>query len=220
MKKIRIWSICLVWLAVMCVGFASAESSTYDALCEKSAVNREDAAAWLEISGTSFCQPIMQHSLDDSYYSTHNANDEESETGALYTQKTYNSKDFSDPVTIVYGSSQTDGAPFRNLQELYSGQFEDCREIMMYLPEETRQYEVFAAVPYSSIHILHYYNFSSEQRFESFFNSAYSTRLLGMHLVEENRPEFEDKILILSTGLRGDKMQRYLVMAKLVTDER
>ncbi len=220
--KIRLWSVCLlVWIVgSLSWGLAESEQRTsYDALCDEASLDRDNIAAWIEIVNEEFCLPIMQHPRDDSYYSTHDVDGEESVWGALYTQAAYNSKDFSDPVTIVYGSSKLTGAPFRDLQELYSGQFEDCRKILLHLPEETRQYEVFAAVPYSSIHILHYYNFASEQRFESFFNAVYSTRLLGMHLVEDSRPEFGDKVLILSTGLRGDNMQRYLVMAKLVADE-
>lgn len=38
-----------------------------------------------------------------------------------------------------------------------------------------------------------------------------------MHLDEDNRPVAgKDRVLILSTGLRGDPLQRYLVMAKLI----
>ena len=40
-----------------------------------------------------------------------------------------------------------------------------------------------------------------------------------MHLDEDNRPVFgQDRVVILSTGLRGDSLQRYLVMAKEVAD--
>ena len=36
-----------------------------------------------------------------------------------------------------------------------------------------------------------------------------------MHLDENNRPEAgRDQVLILSTALRGDSLQRYLVMAR------
>ena len=74
---------------------------------------------------------------------------------------------------------------------------------------------MFAAMPYSSIHILHYYDFSVKRRYDSFFDSVYSARLLGMHADQSNRPEAgEDRVVILSTALRGDPMQRYLVMAR------
>lgn len=218
MKKVRVWCICLLAWCVWCMGAASAQT-TYDVLCDESRLEKSNVTAWIEVKEASFCQPVMQHPQDDAYYSSHDSRDRESTGGALYTQASYNSREFSDPVTIIYGSSSKEGAVFRNLQELYSGHFDVCRKIYLHLPEETREYEVFAAIPYSSVHILHYYDFSMERRFTSFFDDVFSTRVLGMHLVEEDRPEIGDKVLILSTGLRGDNLQRYLVMAKLVTNK-
>lgn len=214
-NRYKVLCICLlVWL-IGCSGMAE---NRYDALCGDYTVVQEDATAWIEISGTKFCQPIMQHKTDDGFYAKHDFTGKESPYGALYTQATYNRDDFSDPVTIIYGSSKAQGTPFRDLQRLYSGRFEECREIMLHLPDETLRYRVFAAIPYSSVHILHYYNFDIEHRYDAFFKGVYSTRLLGMHLDAENRPKYGDKILILSTGIRGDDMQRYLVMAKRIVE--
>ena len=218
MKTWRVWCICLLAWSVWFLGAASAES-TYDALCDKAGLDRENVTAWIEIEGADLSQPVMQHPQDDTYYSSHDAHGNEAEGGALYTQASYNNKEFSDPVTIIYGSSTKEGMVFRDLQESYSGKFGDCRKISLHLPEETLEYEVFAALPYSAIHILHYYDFNTERRFTSFFDSVYSTRVLGMHLLEEDRPEPGDKIIILSTGMRGDKLQRYLVMTKLVSNK-
>ena len=136
--------------------------------------------------------------------------------GTLYTQAAYNADDFSDPVTVVYGGSGQEESPLRNLQQIYSGSFDACRTIYLHLPEGTEEYTVFAAVPYSSIHILHYYNFRSEQRFVSFFENVYQTRKLGMHLDSVLKPEPGETVLILSTSHRGDSEQRYLVMAKVI----
>ena len=38
-----------------------------------------NADAWLEIPGTGISQPILQSSIDDEYYLTHNAAKEEAE---------------------------------------------------------------------------------------------------------------------------------------------
>lgn len=214
MKKSKVFRACLaVWL-IACMGIAAAE--TYDTLCDAGSADRADTAAWIEIPGADMCLPVMQHATDDSFYSSHDPSGVESPTGALYTQAAYNAADFSDPVTVIYGSSKSEGAPLRDMQEIFSGSFDKCRDITVYLPDRTLEYKVFAAVPYSSVHILHYYDFSQQRRYDSFFDGVYSTRMLGMHLDEDNRPEFGDQVLILSTGLRGDGMQRYLVMAKLV----
>lgn len=218
MKALRVWCICLLAWSLWFVSAASAES-TYDALCEKADLDRANVSGWIEIEGTSFSWPVMQHPQDDTYYSSHDPHGNEIEGGALYTQASYNNKEFSDPVTIIYGGSKKEGTVFRDLQETFSGQFDACRKINLYLPDENLEYEVFAAVPYSAVHILHYYDFNMERRFTSFFDSVYFQRVLGMHLEEADRPEYGDRVIILSTGLRGDKLQRYLVMAKLVTNK-
>lgn len=211
--RYKVWCACLLaWL----IGWVGMAESQYDVLCRENAVFQQNAVAWLEIPGAEFRQPVMQHDSDDSYYASHDAGNDEAAYGALYTQSAYNAADFSDPVTIIYGSSKTDGAPFRDLQELYSGRFDECRDIYLHLPEETLQYKVLAAVPYSSVHILHYYDFAVERRHDDFFDEVYSTRLLGMHLDKENRPRYGENVLILSTGLCGDNMQRYLVIAKRI----
>ena len=151
-------------------------------------------------------------------YAKHGADGTENAWGALYIQTRYNAADGSDPVILVYGSSAAEGAPFRKLQETFSGSFDSCKTLYLHMPDGTKEYAVFAALPYSSIHILHYYDFRNVRRYEAFFDGVFSTRVLGMHLDEANRPEpGKDQVLILSTGLRGDSLQRYLVMAKLVS---
>lgn len=216
MSRLKVWCVCLLAWIFGFAGSALAQSS-YDALCEAAMLDTDRTAAWLEISHASFFQPVMIHPDDDSYYAYHDAYGNEAEGEALYIQPSYNARDFSDPVTIVYGSSSAEGTVFRNLQETYSGRFEECSSIRLHLPQGTSEYKVFAAIPYSAVHILHYYDFMDEQRFASFFDGVFSTRALGMHLVKDQKPEFGDKILILSTAVRGDKTQRYLVMGKLVT---
>lgn len=216
MKLKKVWCICLLAWSVWLLSAAQAET-TYDALCAKANLDPANVSAWIEIDGASISQPVMQHPDDDAYYSSHDPHGNEIEGGALYTQASYNNKEFSDPVTIIYGSSTKEGMVLRNLQEIYSGKFDACREIKLHLPTETLEYKVFAAVPYAATHILHYYDFNTERRFTSFFDSVFGQRVLGMHLIKEDRPEFGDRVLILSTGMRGDKLQRYLVMAKLVT---
>jgi len=208
----------LILLLILCAGSASAQSR-YDALCEQQALKSTKLIAWLEIPGASFLQPVMRHPLDDAYYAKHAPDDRPDANGALYVQAKYNADDFSDPVTLIYGGSAAEEAPFANLQQLYSGSHSgNCRTLYLHTKEETQEYFVFAALPYSSIHILHYYDFSNQRRFNGFFNSVFSTRVLSMHLDEKSRPwAGQDQVLILSTGLRGDSLQRYLVMAKRIT---
>ena len=220
--KIRTWLIAVMLLCLLTTGAAASSvlDNSYETLCLRNGLNSPYMAAWLEIPGTDILRPVMQHPEDDSFYAKHNPNGTESESGSLYTQHAYNAFDFSDPVTLIYGSSVDAVAPLGQLQELYSAGFDQYRTIYLHLPQHTLEYRVFAAIPFSSLHILHYYDFSVPRRFNSFFNNVFSTRALAMHLDEDNRPEpGKDRVLILSTSIRGDKSQRYLVMATLVPQE-
>lgn len=205
---------------VLSIGCADAlAEQTYQRLCSQEGLQSQDVIAWLEIPGASLCEPILRHAEDDAYYAKHDARGRENAYGALYVQARYNAADFSDPVTLIYGSSALEEAPFRMLQQMYSGSFEECRRICLHTPDGSREYIVFAAIPHSSIHILHYYDFRVARRYNNFFDGVFSTRALAMHLDEDNRPVFgQDRVVILSTGLRGDSLQRYLVMAKEIAD--
>ena len=175
----------------------------------------EDVKAFLEIPKLDFLFPVMQHPTDDGFYLKHNALGEESEAGALYTQKTYNLPDFSDPAVVIYGRRMDDGSMFGKLQEEYSKAFDELREITLYLPGETRQYTVVAAVPFSNAHVLYAYNFRLARRYNAFFDEVYAVRRPGAQMDETLRPQPDENLLILSTGLRGDATQRYLVIAKI-----
>ncbi len=183
-------------------------------LCGEYGLAEDAVGAWIEIEGTDLRLPIMQHGQDDGYYLTHDALGAQSESGALYTEKSYNAADFSDPVTVVYGRRMSDGTMFGSLQQWYSGEFEAHDLITLHLPGESREYEVFAAVPYSAVHLLYYYNFRYDRVYEGFFEDVYAVRKPGVQLREEKRPQAGEQVIILSTGLKGDAMQRYLVMAR------
>ena len=206
--------LCAAMCLLLLTGVAAGARADYESLCRVADIAGTNVIAWLEIPGASVCEPVMRHGTDDVYYASHDAHGADSQYGTLFVQAGYNSADFSDPVTLIYGSSLREDAPFGMLQQMYSGSFNDCRQIWLHTPDGTREYRVFVAVPYSSIHILHYYDFQRERRFEDFFDDVFSTRALGMHLAEDSRPVYGGgQVLILSTGLRGDAMQRYLVMA-------
>lgn len=217
MKSRRLWILGLCLLMCLLCGAAAAEGD-FQRLNRQAGLENPHVAAWLEIPGASMSLPVMYHPTDDAYYGKHAPDGTDAPYGSVYIQARYNAAGFTDPVTILYGSSAAAGTPFRNLQERFSGRFDQCRSVFIHTQEGTREYVVFAAIPYSSVHILHYYDFRSTRRFDTFFDGIFSTRALGMHLDENNRPEpGADQVLILSTGLRGDSLQRYLVMAKLVT---
>jgi len=176
-----------------------------------------DVYAWISIPGTNIDYPVLQSPTNDSYYLRRDVNGEYSSSGSIMSEHTYNKTDFEDPVTILYGHCMKSGAMFGNLQTYYSSEngLDNYKTIEIYLPNKKLMYEVFAAVPYDMRHILYNYDFTNFRIFSSFFKSIVSIRSFGANVNADKKPKSGDKVLILSTCLKGDSTGRYLVMAKL-----
>lgn len=180
----------------------------------------EDVYAWLDIPGLDISYPVLQHPTEEEYYLKRSIEGTYDQNGCIFSQAIYNTVDMTDPVTVLYGHNMRSGAMFGKLEETYSDSelFSLYHEIVIYLPEEELHYEVFAAVPYSDIHIMDSYNFDSELQFQGFLETIWSARGFGINYNEEIQVEYGDRILILSTCQSGGST-RYLVLAKLVIDE-
>ncbi len=174
-----------------------------------------DIYAWIEIEGTKVDYPVLQSPDNDDRYLNTAYDGSRYIGGAIFTQATYNSNDFDDPVTAIYGHTMASGTLFGQLQKVYSSSdgFASHGEIKIYLPDEVRYYDVFAAVPFENIHIMYNYDFSVEYWYNNFFDRVFDVRSLGANFNEELRPQPGDRVIILSTCLNEDSSKRFLVMA-------
>lgn len=187
----------------------------FDALHE---VN-PDIYAWIEIPGTEISYPILQREGDNSFYIRRN------ESGAYYSggcifSEDYNKRDFSDRMTVIYGHNLSSGKAFAYLNDFAdSSVFNTHRYIYIYLPDKLLVYEIFAAYPYGSDHLLLNHNFDDREDFGDFFDAAFSSLSPSANFVENGKPDFDsDKVLTLSTCYRQDRHQRFLVQGKLIED--
>ncbi|MBQ4055146.1 MAG: class B sortase [Clostridia bacterium] len=174
-----------------------------------------DIYAWIEIEGTKVDYPVLQSPDNDDKYLNTAYDGSRYIGGAIFTQAGYNSNDFNDPVTLIYGHTMASGTLFGQLQKVYSSAdgFASHGEIKIYLPDGTRYYDVFAAVPFENLHIMHNYDFTSEYWYENFFDRVFDVRSFGANFNEELRPQYGDRVIILSTCLNEDSSKRFLVMA-------
>jgi len=179
-----------------------------------------DIYAWLSIEGTDISYPLVQNA-DDSFYLDHDENRESNSEGAIFSESAYNGKTFEDAITVLYGHHMKSGKMFGNLQQMYSDpeQFEKCRDICVYTPEKELHYQVFAALPYDSRHIMYCYGNEAERGVLGFLYSLTSTRSIDAIIDRENPASSEDKLLVLSTCLKGDRSKRFIVVAKAVLSE-
>lgn len=181
-----------------------------------------DIHAWIEIKDTKIDYPVLQSPDYDKKYLNTAYNGKWYIGGSLFTEATYNSRDFNDPVTVIYGHTMRSGTMFGQLQKTYSDPvaFDEHDDIIIYLPDEVRHYKVFAAVPFSKAHLLDTYDFSVKYWYNRFFNDVKHIREIGANFDKDAFPQVGDRVIILSVCLNEDTTRRYLVMAVFEDDLR
>ena len=179
-----------------------------------------DIYAWIRINNTNIDYPVVQSPGDDSFYLTHNSDREYSSAGSIFSEHEYNSKDFNDPVTVLYGHHMRSGEMFGNLQNYFTdiGFWNAFPVIHIYLPDRELRYAVFAAVPYNDAHMLHYNDFSNAEAYKDFFEKIMSTKSTEARFHEGDAPENGEKVIVLSTCLNGNRNNRFVVFGKLIYD--
>lgn len=177
-----------------------------------------DIYAWIYIPETNINYPVVQSPEDDAYYLNHSAEKKYTSAGAIYSEMK-NKKDFSDPVTILYGHNMLNGSMFQNLHKFRKDKefFEQNKYIYVYTPGHILTYEICAAYRYDNRHILNSFNFSDPAVFEEYLKTVKEPKsmICRTREVELNK---DSKILTLSTCI-GDHNYRYLVQGVLVKDE-
>ena len=171
-----------------------------------------DVYAWIWIPGTNVDYPILQSETEpDEYYLNHTIEKKEGLPGTIYTEK-YNAKDFTDPVTIVYGHDMKNGSMFANLH-LYEDQafFDANPYIYIYMPNQALKYRIFATVVFDDRYILGNYNFLDPEDFQMYLDELRSS--INGHVNNDVNVTQESGILTLSTCIATSPNERWMVNA-------
>lgn len=177
-----------------------------------------DIYAWLDIVDTTISYPILQHPTDNNYYLNHTPEHKAGFPGSIYTFNV-NAKDFSDFNTMIYGHRMDNGMMFSNLKFYRDESYlKEHQTIKIYLPDRELTYTVFAAVVYDDRLVTSAFDFSDPSDCRAYLDSIYGNRDLNSHILSEPPVTEEDHIITLSTCIKGQERNRYLVVAVL-TDE-
>ena len=105
-----------------------------------------DVVAWIQIPALDGLDYPVVIGENNSYYVNHNWQKEESEEGAIFLDFR-NRSDFSQPHNILYGHCMKDGTMFQPLGQWEKESFlrGNDRSVLLYLPEETRVYEIIGS---------------------------------------------------------------------------
>lgn len=180
-----------------------------------------DIYAWIQVPGTDVDYPVVQAGKgnDDFFYLSHNIEKKYEFAGSIYSEK-QNAKDFSDPVTVLYGHNMKNGTMFATLHDFSDASFFKKHKYMyVYLPGRKLTYEIYAAYEYDDRHILNSFDFNNPEVVKSYFDSTLQPAVMNCNIREGVSLSESDKVLTLSTCTDNNKSARYLVQGVLYKDE-
>lgn len=176
-----------------------------------------DAYAWIRIPDTEIDYPICQSPTDNEYYLTHTAQLEDRFEGAIFTED-YNSRDFTDPVTVIYGHNMKNGSMFAGLHKFSDRDFFDRHpEFTIETEDSVLTCRIFAAYTADNRHLLKTYDFSDRDVYAAYLQSIFQIKEMGANIDDTVEVTPDDRIVVLST-CTGDHSTRYLVQAKITAE--
>lgn len=177
-----------------------------------------DVYAWVRVPGTDIDYPILQNE-EDGYYLTHDIDRESNIYGAIYTEG-MNSKDFTDPNTVVYGHNMIDDSMFGSLGDFNEDEYFNSHDgILIFTPGEKRTYEIVAAYEYPAEHILTSFNFGTPEGAAGYFQQISGfVQNTGGNI--RSHTEIKAPLLTLSTCTSDSSAMRFLVQGVLIRTEK
>ena len=175
--------------------------------------------AWLRVPDTNIDYPVLQHMEDDqSYYLTRDIYGKSNQAGSIYTEY-YNSRDFQEPNTVLYGHNMKNGSMFHNVRYFADREyFDEHEELYIYLPDKILKYQIIACYEYDDRHLLGSFDFHDEAVFAEYLEDIMNPRSMYAMIREGVKLTTEDKLVTLSTCVANKPNNRRLLQAVLVEE--
>ncbi len=183
----------------------------------------DEIYAWIKVPGTKVDYPIVQSAASDEFYLKHSAlNKKWASSGAIYTELV-NSKDFYDRVTLIYGHNGYSDTMFTTLHSFEDREFFDKHsKFYIYTPDSKLTYRIVSAFKYDNRHIMNSFAFGDDAIFKDFLGMIQNPQSTVKNVREklDNPLSTDDRIVVLSTCIKNQKSNRYLVCGVLIKDEK
>lgn len=183
----------------------------------------EEIYAWIKVPGTKVDYPIVQSASTDEFYLKHSALDRNwAASGAIYTEMV-NSKTFKDRVTVIYGHNGYSDTMFTTLHSFESRDFFDShKKFYVYTPESKLTYQIVSAFKYDNRHIMNSFEFLDNAVYGEFLNTIQnpSSTVKNVRKNLDKPLALDDNIVVLSTCIKNQRSNRYLVCGVLVSNEK
>lgn len=176
-----------------------------------------DIYAWITIPNTNISYPICQSATDDTYYLSHDSDGNESTGGAVFSEM-QTSKDFTKPVSVIYGHNS---GLFAEIHYFENTDFFNNNEYFyIYTPYHVITYRVISAYQYDNRHILNSFDFLQPDVKRSYFDMVCNPQSMIKNVREGASLSDDDRIVQLSTCMSPySSAQRYIVTGVLVSDQ-
>lgn len=180
-----------------------------------------DIYAWIYIPNTNVDYPVAQSGPDndDSFYLSHNVYKNYQFSGTIYSEKK-NSRDFKDPVTVLYGHNMLNGSMFATLHNFNDKDFfENNNTMFVFTKDKILTYLIYSAYQYDDRHILNSLDMTDSTNFRLYLDTTLTQRPYYCNIREDIELTTDDHILTLSTCMPGGGNVRYLVQGVLVNEQ-
>lgn len=196
--------------------YAKAPDASID-FSELQAVN-PDVYAWIRIPGTEIDYPIAHCDAEEAFYLDHDINGNSSSSGMIFTD-TYNSNDFSDPMTLIYGHNMKNGSMFAGLHAFRDSKFfQEHDTVRIYMDGIELDYRIYDCFVAQNEHILAENDFHDALIFTKYFEKLSKMRDLRANFREDMEVGFTDRVITLVTCI-GQNDKRLFVQAVLQEPE-
>ena len=188
----------------------------------------EDVCGWIYIPDTNVNCAIVCNSDNPDYYLTNDINN----INGVFIQN-YNSNDFSDRMTVVYGKSQNGKSQFDDLLKYKDKTFFDNHRYI-YVKQDNKilTYKIFAARKAYAEHLMLGYDWSVDQVFLDYLIYIIKSGDIEMQSevetaldIDENANidntldvDVNDRVITLSQRIEGEDNYRYLVQGVLINE--
>lgn len=188
----------------------------------------EDVCGWIYIPDTNVNCAIVCNSDNPDYYLTNDINN----INGVFIQN-YNSNDFSDRMTVVYGKSQNGESQFDDLLKYKDKTFFDNHRYI-YVKQDNKilTYKIFAARKAYAEHLMLGYDWSVDQVFLDYLIYIIKSGDIEMQSevetaldIDENANidntldvDVNDRVITLSQRIEGEDNYRYLVQGVLINE--
>ena len=176
--------------------------------------------AWIYIPGTNVDYPILQHPAEEDFYLTHDMYGKSDIWGSLYIQNC-NRKDFSDPVTMIYGHCAVNDYMLSTLHRFRDKAFFDTNRYMyIYTPEKNYKLLTISAYEWGDRHVIKNRNLFNESVRQSYFDYVLAPESNSVNVLEGVKLTTQDRIVQLSTCLDPyiSSNRRYLVTGQFIEE--